>query len=190
VYPSVRYRRPSGAARAGGYEGTRRGWEEGIRNARSPPRHEAGAGFLTGGWRRSTLPGDLSPRTIDADGLNCRVRDGNGCGPVALVASHVRATTGTIWVAQASDAGMRRDQASRAISTARLKRSRVLHLPPINVVVSHGPSGTLRSRSAHLGTGFPLRCFQRLSLPDIANRRCHWRDSRDTSGPSDPVLSY
>ncbi len=83
-----------------------------------------------------------------------------------------------------------RDQATRAISTARLKRLRALHLPPINVVVCHGPSGVSRPRSVHLGTGFPLRCFQRLSLPDIANRRCHWRDSRDTSGQSDPVLSY
>jgi len=42
----------------------------------------------------------------------------------------------------------------------------------------------------HLGKGFPLRCFQRLSLPTIANRRCLWRDSRDTSGSSDSVLSY
>src|SRR3989454_7886046 len=57
----------------------------------------------------------------------------------------------------------RRDQASRAISTARLKRSRALHLPPINVVVSHGPLGVLRPGSVHLGEGFPLRCIQRLS---------------------------
>src|SRR5437879_10457931 len=83
-----------------------------------------------------------------------------------------------------------RDQATRAISKARLKRLRALHLPPINVVVFHGPSGVLRPRSVDLGTGFPLRCFQRLSLPDIANRRCHWRDSRDTSARSRPVLAY
>ena len=38
--------------------------------------------------------------------------------------------------------------------------------------------------------GFPLRCFQRLSLPNIATRRCHWRDNRNTSGSSNPVLSY
>jgi hypothetical protein len=42
----------------------------------------------------------------------------------------------------------------------------------------------------HLGDSFPLRCFQRLSVPIIATRRCHWRDSRDTSGSSDSVLSY
>src|SRR5947208_17121403 len=76
----------------------------------------------------------------------------------------------------------RRDQASRAISTARLKRSRALHLPPINLVVSQGPSGALRLGSVHLGEGFPLRCIQRLSPRDIAIRRCPWQDSRDTRG--------
>src|SRR6266481_4265462 len=84
----------------------------------------------------------------------------------------------------------RRDQASRAISTARLKRSRALHLPPINVVVSHGPLGVLRPGSVHLGEGFPLRCIQRLSPRDIANRRCPWQDSRDTRGRFVRVLSY
>jgi len=38
--------------------------------------------------------------------------------------------------------------------------------------------------------GFPLRCFQRLSLPNIATRHCSWRHNRNTSGPSIPVLSY
>ena len=84
----------------------------------------------------------------------------------------------------------RRDQASRAISTARLKRSRALHLPPINVVVSHGPLGVSRPGSVHLGEGFPLRCIQRLSPRDIANRRCPWQDSRDTRGRFVRVLSY
>ena len=42
----------------------------------------------------------------------------------------------------------------------------------------------------HLETSFPLRCFQRLSLPHIATRRCHWRDNRYTRGASTPVLSY
>ena len=42
----------------------------------------------------------------------------------------------------------------------------------------------------HLETSFPLRCFQRLSLPHIATRQCHWRDNRYTRGASTPVLSY
>src|SRR3569623_450031 len=43
---------------------------------------------------------------------------------------------------------------------------------------------------AHLGTSFPLRCFQRLSLPHLATRQCHWRDNRYTRGASTPVLLY
>ncbi|QJW48842.1 spore coat protein [bacterium BFN5] len=42
----------------------------------------------------------------------------------------------------------------------------------------------------HLPASFPLRCFQRLSLPYIATLRCLWRDNRYTSGTSTPVLSY
>jgi len=46
------------------------------------------------------------------------------------------------------------------------------------------------SGRSHLGVGFPLRCFQRLSHPDLATRQCRWRDNRYTIGPSIPVLSY
>ena len=46
------------------------------------------------------------------------------------------------------------------------------------------------SGKTYLQASFPLRCFQRLSLPHIATRRCHWRDNRYTRGASTPVLSY
>ena len=51
---------------------------------------------------------------------------------------------------------------------------------------------TLRgaSRNPNLGAGFPLRCFQRLSLPHIATLLCRWRDNRCTVGAFIPVLSY
>jgi hypothetical protein len=65
-------------------------------------------------------------------------------------------------------------QASRAISTARLNMLPCLHLRPINVLVSNGPSEVLRPGKIRLGGGFPLRCFQRFSRPDIATRRCPW----------------
>src|SRR5581483_1969839 len=42
----------------------------------------------------------------------------------------------------------------------------------------------------NLGVGFPLICFQRLSRPDMATRRCGWRHNRYTRGPFVPVLSY
>ena len=76
-------------------------------------------------------------------------------------------------------------ESSRAISTARLNPSQGLHLPPIHVVVFNDP----QARS-YLAAGFALRCFQRLSLPDAATRRCPWRDSRHTGGLSITVLSY
>ncbi len=38
--------------------------------------------------------------------------------------------------------------------------------------------------------GFPLRCFQRLSRPDLATLHCGWRHNRSTRDPSTPVLSY
>ena len=44
-------------------------------------------------------------------------------------------------------------QASRALSTARLKASLPLHLPPINVVVSHGPSGGLNPQGGFIFGG-------------------------------------
>ena len=54
------------------------------------------------------------------------------------------------------------------------------------------PSGLtwFPSEASHLEAGFPLRCFQRLSSPEIATRRCTWRYNRHTSAPSTPVLSY
>ena len=46
------------------------------------------------------------------------------------------------------------------------------------------------TRSPHLGDGFPLRCFQRLSDPEVANQPRPWRDDWHTRVPSTPVLSY
>ena len=38
--------------------------------------------------RRPTLPHSLPCSTIGAEGLNCRVRDGNGCFPFAIIADN------------------------------------------------------------------------------------------------------
>ena len=50
--------------------------------------------------------------------------------------------------------------------------------------------GGQASGKTNLQASFPLRCFQRLSLPHIATRQCHWRDNRYTRDASTPVLSY
>ena len=84
----------------------------------------------------------------------------------------------------------RHGQASRPISTRQLKPLLALHTGPINVVVYHGSLGRLSCGRHHLEAGFTLRCFQRLSLPNVATQLCHWRDNWCTRGSSIPVLSY
>ena len=162
-----------------------------FREIRSPTAGYTGkVGPQGNGWRRSTLPPTIVGSTIDAGSLNFRVRDGNGCGPAALVASQYIEEACDVIEEITPSNRLGRDQASRAISTARLTRLRACTPAAYYLVVSEGPSGSLRSGSIHLEVGFPLRCVQRLSRPDIATRRCHWRDSRYTGGPSNPVLSY
>jgi len=43
--------------------------------------------------------------------------------------------------------------------------------------------------NSNLGVGFPLRCFQRLSVRNIATRRYCWRNNRHTRDSSREVLS-
>ena len=92
---------------------------------------------------------------------------------------------------QAPKAWVLAGQAARLISTGRLHALLRVHR---HAYRRCGLQRTFRSRkglgSANLGGGFPLRCFQRLSRPDVATRRCHWRDNRYTRGLSIPVLSY
>src|SRR3982074_3224843 len=70
-------------------------------------------------------------------------------------------------------------------------------LVPVNSITPYGASisglstqwslGGLnpqRGGIPHLGTGFPLRCLQRLSLPHVAMQPCHWRDNWHTRGSS------
>src|SRR5919199_1010838 len=82
-------------------------------------------------------------------------------------------------------------QAARAIRTAALGGDRSPSTGGLSTEWSPPAlQRGLASGRVHLGGGFPLRCVQRLSPPAIATRRCPWQDSRDTSGQSDPVLSY
>src|SRR5699024_2999205 len=73
----------------------------------------------------------------------------------------------------------------RPISTSHLHTSQCFQIWPINPIISREPQ-----KKPHLETGFPLRCFQRLSLPYVANQPCHGRDNWRTRGMSNPVLSY
>ena len=79
---------------------------------------------------------------------------------------------------------------SSTVRTASLKVFLLLHVRPINPVVFRGslvPKGTCNT---HLQGGFPLRCFQRLSLPHLATQRWTERSNWHTRGESLPILSY
>jgi len=73
----------------------------------------------------------------------------------------------------------------RSISTGQLNDLHRLHTQPINQVVFLGTSGMI-----NLGVGFPLRCLQRLSHPNVATQLCSWQNNWCTSGSFTPVLSY
>ena len=117
--------------------------------------------------------------TIGAQELNGRVRNGNGCGLLAIITSSI--CIGQVQKVDSGPAGAGPDRqlvsvaiwqwtagpdrpcagqstkALRAISTAWLNMLPCVHLPPINLVVFQGPWG-----NTYLGVGFALRCFQRL----------------------------
>lgn len=176
-----------------------------------------GRPLLVVGVRRCpTLPHCFRCSTIGAGGLNDRVRDGTGCFPYRYdhrdigrdidhgPAPHSPARVGVaVWGGGGSrscsgnrtvDANIMQPwgcvQVARPISTSRLRTLRCFHLWPINPVVWLGalqPRGVGRP---HLEEGFPLRCFQRLSRPNVANQPCTWRYNWHTRGSSVPVLSY
>ena len=114
---------------------------------------------------------------IGAGGLHFRVRNGVGWDTSALATR------------RKYEEREKERYITRSISTGQLNALPHVHSRPIYQVVSLG-SYCLAAGRAHLVDGFPLRCFQRLSLPIIATLLCRWRDNRSTRGSSTPVLSY
>src|SRR5205814_8996158 len=84
----------------------------------------------------------------------------------------------------------RHGQAARPISTRQLRALLLFHTGPIDLVVCKGSLVRLPCGRLHLEAGFTLRCFQRLSRPNVATQLCLWRDNWCTRGSSIPVLSY
>ena len=149
--------------------------------------------------QRPTLPPGHPDSTIGAGGLNGRVRNGNGCDPSAMVTGMKaeKATTEEILnrrrrktPSRACGQCKHHGQASRPISTRKLRGFHLLHTGPINLVVYKGSLGRFSCGRHHLEAGFTLRCFQRLSQPNLATQLCLWRDNWCTRGSSIPVLSY
>ena len=121
--------------------------------------------------------------TIASRGLNCRVRNENGCDPsdkapeqnfqtqkILSLKTEERHKKKTEKQKRLRDSHISFREFCRGISTPRLHALLRFHLAPINVVISHGPQTI-----PHLGVGFPLRCFQRLSIPNIATGQSTWR---------------
>ena len=132
----------------------------------------------------------LRRSTISAGTFHGRVRNGIGCSRSAITTRSAKSMLfrEAVFVPSIAFAiGIRNenDQANRAISTGKLHALPHFHTRPINVVVFHGSQGNTRFK-----VGFPLRCLQRLSRPDIATLLCGWRHNRSTRDPSIPVLSY
>ena len=137
--------------------GTLSGPSSQVLSCASPPRARA---TRPGGRRRPSLPQGRPCSTIGAGRLNFRVRYGSGCAPAAVAAGPRgalrrglreagRRSQGALGAAQRSrkpllENGRERrglcvSRRARPISGARLRRSRALHLRPINQVVSLGP---------------------------------------------------
>ena len=76
-------------------------------------------------------------------------------------------------------------QAMGLISSGQLNALLRLHIHPI----TSWSTRSLTGRS-NLGSGFTLRCIQRLSMLHLATERYGWRHNSYTRGGSIPVLSY
>ena len=155
--------------------------------------------------RRPTLPHPGECSTIGAEGLSFRVRNGTGRFPFAMTAvtlsSCQRAPPGCCWVGVC-----RWFLGNRTVDAKQYEWvSQVVGLLvpvscegrwsplPHPAYQPRGLAGCLSGRvpwKPHLEAGFPLRCFQRLSLPNVANQPCSWRNNWHTRGSSVPVLSY
>ena len=109
----------------------------------------------SGGKRKSRrlpiFPGRFQPSILGASGLNCRVRDGNGCTPTAIDTDYIPLlrVSYTLRTEQRKrrkgpqkgfcNMILRCRSSPRSISTAKLKTSPSLHIQPIYQVVFLGP---------------------------------------------------
>ena len=164
-------------------------------------------------WRCPTLPQPGGCSTIGAAGLSFQVRNGGWAFPRCYDHHKSWCSTlsppvlfGGVWVDRGLYSGC------GSVFTVVLVHPALLvgwlfSVGPLVPVGSRAPRGAstsgLSTRSSggglsphggawkpHLEAGFPLRCFQRLSLPNVANQPCTWRYNWHTRGSSIPVLSY
>jgi hypothetical protein len=173
----------------------------------APPRGGEREGLGLAGPGGDLLFRGLSRSTIGAEGFHGRVRDGIGClaprhdhqaeqGPGGAVSARAGSSQRE---GRVSSSGACRC-VRRALADGGCRREGI---KPIERLVPVGARVAALARPAYrrdglsrlsarpgFEGGFPLRCFQRLSRPHLATRRCGWRHNRYTRGASIPVLSY
>ena len=184
----------------------------------STPRRPGGPAVVGPGWWVSSVvmvsglrvvagPGDdllshvLRRSTMGATGFHGRVRKGIGWGTRAMItrsSNHPRALPRTregagdglasLWHGVALLQRGCRWRGSRSIE--RLGPVSCTRCRAFTSGLSTWWSATALIARPGFEEGFPLRCFQRLSRPNLATRLCRWRDNRSTRGSSTPVLSY
>jgi hypothetical protein len=117
--------------------------------------------------RRPTLPGGCPPSTIGAEWLNCSVRNGKRCFPLAMRHRNFarRDARWSLKTAQGRKVFNKYPSSPRPISTGRLRTLLRFHRRPINLVVYQGSyslkgMGELISRTASrldAFSGYPFR---------------------------------
>src|SRR3989344_5362674 len=161
-----------------------------YRNAKRPA---LTCGALASVVENCVLAASYSPlsSTIASTGLNCRVRNENGCDPSDKPPERNFQRTA---VETKSDKKVRKQYATPTIpvesSVGGLVHLGYTHYCASSWCLSTWSSPTSLITIPHLRVGFPLRCFQRLSVPDIATGRCTWWYSPQTRGQFIEVLSY
>ena len=145
--------------------------------------------------------------TIGANGLDFRVRDGTGYFPAAQITRGICFFKTQIEKVRCRTLKTEQKSELCVLHTRRFQYINIPRASPRALVVvrsgltsftrlpyqGDGLSPRLLCRAdggSNLGACFPLRCFQRLSLPNLATQRCRWHDNWHTSGPSTLVLSY
>ncbi len=126
---------------------------------------------------RPTLPGPCGPSTIGAGAFHFRVRNGNGWFHAAMGTGDSRVLPFKIprhpW--GAGELGWGGHQGKKGQDLGRLgpvgSTPRGAYTPGPSTGSSSRVLTGLRRGRPHLGAGFPLRCFQRLSLPHMATQR-------------------
>ena len=161
-------------------------------------------------WRCPTLPQPIGCSTIGAAGLSFQVRNGGWAFPRCYDHHKIGCSTLSpllvvgVWVDRGLYSGCGCFACLFCCSPVGWVLFSVGPLVPVGSRAPRGASTSgLSTRSSggglsphggawkpHLGAGFPLRCFQRLSLPNVANQPCTWRYNWHTRGSSIPVLSY